>query len=372
MNGSFDTNGNLSEVFLPEIIYYIYKENIFCSFVVNCGTTQKEILIEDRKVIFTSSDNLKDNLGDFLLSQNIISEEIHKEVALNKKKNGKRLGNILVEKGFFNYDQLWHWVEKHLKWLALSVFAEYDGEYFVRKEYKRSEENIILNYDLLQFLVDGMRINKDYKIIKEKTSSLKEVFLLNEGIKDAIELKPYEKHILELLKKFTNVEAILSRSELSKNDTLKILYMFMLIRVISEEKAEHKKEPDTLKKDSVSSKSFNSYEEALKHYNLKYEMIYKVLSKEIGPISLSILSRSIENIKENLPPFMKSTELEKNGKLKENKILKKIWYYDFETNITAFIRGLEEILYAEIYAVKKNLGTEFEQQILKWIKGIRN
>ncbi|MEN8152628.1 MAG: DUF4388 domain-containing protein [Acidobacteriota bacterium] len=372
MNGFLNSSGNLSEVFLPEIIHYIYKENIFCSLIIKTDTSQKEIFIENGKIVFASSDNLKDNLGTFLFSRDIISEDIYKETGSKKKKNGKRLGKILVEKGVFNYDQLWYWVEEHLKWLSQSIFFENKGEYHIRKEYKKSDENIILDYHILQFLVDGIRNNKDYVTIKEKTSHFKNMFFFKKEIMEMIELKSYEKHILDLLKKFTDVETILKMSELSENDTLKILYMFKLLQVISIDKNEIEKKSGSSDQEQISAKTFHSYEEALKHYNLKYEMIYKVLSKEIGPISLSILSRSIEDIKDNLPSYLKNAELEKDGKLKDNSVLKKVWYYDFETTITNFMRGLEEILYAEIYAVKKNLGIEFEHQILKWIKGIKS
>ena len=49
-----------------------------------------------------------------------------------------------------------------------------------------------------------------------------------------------------------------------------------------------------------------------------------------------------------------------------------MWYHDFDEHIGEFLRGLEEILYTEIYAVKKHLGVEYEQQVLKWISGIEN
>lgn len=179
---------------------------------------------------------------------------------------------------------------------------------------------------------------------------------------------PYEKHILKVCKKHRELDRIIEKSELMETDTLKYIYYYFLIDVISTEKTSVKKELGGREYNSISI-SFSSYEEALRHYNLKFEMIFKLLSKEIGPVALSILSNSIDDIRDNLPIFLKNAEIDKNGKLVEKKILKKVWYHDFENHASDFVRGLEELLYAQIYAVKKNLGIEYENQILKWLKG---
>ncbi|MCK5222220.1 MAG: hypothetical protein KAR14_11620, partial [Candidatus Aminicenantes bacterium] len=65
-------------------------------------------------------------------------------------------------------------------------------------------------------------------------------------------------------------------------------------------------------------------------------------------------------------------EIDKNGRLIDKKILKKVWYHDFENHSSEFVRGLEELLYAQIFAVKKNLGIDYENQILRWLKGTGN
>jgi hypothetical protein len=96
-------------------------------------------------------------------------------------------------------------------------------------------------------------------------------------------------------------------------------------------------------------------------------MVFRVLSKEIGPIALSILQKAITRIGDNLPACLRRARLRAGGGLEEEPVLKSLWYQDFERTIGEFLRGLEEILYAQIYAVKRHLGVEVEQQILKWL-----
>ena len=185
------------------------------------------------------------------------------------------------------------------------------------------------------------------------------------------DILPFEQHVLNLCIKLRNMDMILKESELKEKDTLKYIYYFYLIDVLSTEKPS--KIGENLKEDYLSMNiSFSSYEEALKHYNIKFEMIYKIISKEIGPVALSILSNSIDDIRDNLPVFLKGAEIDKNGKLIDKKILKKVWYHDYENHSSEFVRGLEELLYAQIFAVKKNLGIDYENQILRWLKGTGN
>ena len=154
-------------------------------------------------------------------------------------------------------------------------------------------------------------------------------------------------------------------------DTMKFLYLFLVLEILSTQKKAEKPqvlpEMETYSRPSI----FKSFEEALQYYNRKYEIIYKVMLKEIGPISLSILLKAIEDIMDNLPSYFQKVRLNPDGKVNQEPILKSVWYHDFNQHIGDFLKGLEEILYTEIYAVKKHLGVEYEQQVLKWMKATK-
>ena len=82
----------------------------------------------------------------------------------------------------------------------------------------------------------------------------------------------------------------------------------------------------------------------------------------------SILSDSITAILESIPPCFQNLEIRNDGRIDEKSIMKSVWYENFSENSNEFLRGLEEILYAEIYAVKRHLGKEHEKLILRWIR----
>ncbi len=118
--------------------------------------------------------------------------------------------------------------------------------------------------------------------------------------------------------------------------------------------------------------TFTSFEETLQYYNARFEYIYRVLSKEIGPVAHSILFDAITAIMESIHPCFQNLEIRSDGRIDEKSIMKSVWYENFNENSNEFLRGLEEILYAEIYAVKRHLGKEQEKLILQWIRECGN
>ena len=374
MTEYFPSEGSIKEGGFPSILYNIYKSSISGLMIVETEKFEKKIMVEDKKIVFAVS-NLKDDfLGNFLLKNGIIDKETLNETNSYMKRNKKRFGRSLLELGHLDYDQVWMWIQKHLKKIVFSLFESKRGKYRILVDCDKSVENIILDMDIVSMIVEGMRDFRQKRYLSKKFKDIKCLYINKAAILpiSQMNLKPYEVHVLDLLKREPDVEKILDTSELLEYDTMRILYLFLILEIVTTEKADKKPVLQDMEENVMSPSTFKSFEEALKYYNMKYEMIYKILSKEIGPISLSVLIKAVEDIVENLPSYLQKVKFRSNGCLNEDVVLKSVWYHDFDENIGEFLRGLEEILYAEMYVVKKHLGVEYEQQILKWIKGTGN
>jgi hypothetical protein len=170
--------------------------------------------------------------------------------------------------------------------------------------------------------------------------------------------------VLDLVKRHGRAKTVLEKSELLPADTMRILYSLLRLHIVSSDGhdeaagAEHE----------AGGGHFKSFDEALDFYNQKYTYIYKMLSREIGPVAVSILNQALSEIVDNIPSYFKNATLTSSGGIDTKVVLKAVWYLDFTRTYREFIRALEEILYAEIYAVKKHLGREYEQSILQWLR----
>jgi hypothetical protein len=374
MNDYFPMEGQIKEGDIYSILYHLYKHSVSGLLTVSTPDYEKEMIIEDRKIVFAVSNQDEDAFGDHLLKNNVIDRETYEKTSQYMEENETRFGRALVELGFLNYDQIWTWIQDHLKTIVFSFFKIESGHYRFETGHDRDVENIVLDLDIVSVIVEAMRDFKSKDFLEEKFEIIDQLYICKNSSKmlTTLDLKPYELHVFDLVKRCAGLEDIVKRSELLEFDTFRLLYLFLVLEAVSTRPDADQCEPPLPEENVVSRSVFTSFDEALKHYNLKYELIYKTLSKEIGPIALSLLLKAIEDIMENLPSYFRKIQLNSDGKIIEDTIIKSLWYHDFDKNISEFLRGLEEILYTEIYAVKKHLGVDYEQQVLKWIKGVGN
>lgn len=372
MDKPADIKGRIPETRVVEVFSSIIKSGFKeCNVIFLFNGFTKILKIKDNRIIFINSEDPGDTFYNFLASNSDLSESDLKEALSHSENSGARLGKSLCELDMISYVDLWKYVADHQNQILENICKIEAGEYSLYENTDDVIENIKLDIPLSKVILHLIRNSDFTEIINEKFEIINKIFIKERQPDLPDDIFRYEEHVLHLCIKYRDIDGILKKSELKESDTLKYIYYFYLIDVISTEKTGIVKGQQVKNYISVNI-SFSSYEEALKHYNIKFEMIYKILSKEIGPVALSILSNSIDDIRDNLPVFLKGAELDKNGKLMEKKILKKVWYHDYENHSSEFVRGLEELLYSQIFAVKKNLGIEYENQILKWLKGTGN
>ncbi len=370
----FPPEGELNQGDIYPLLYHIYKNAVSGLLVVEAEEYEKQLVIEERKIVFALSNREEDAFGKYLLRHDIIDEQTYRETSRYMETHGKRFGRALMELGHLNYDQIWTWILDHLKMIVYSVLDIQSGRYRLLPEHERDVENIVLDMDIIALIVKGMRGFKSREFLETYFKSIDHLYVGSAEIPPQMDLKPYELHVFDLVRRNARLADIIKNSELLEFDTLRLLYLFLVVEAISTEPKKQREEtgPSSLEEEVVGTASFTSFAAALKHYNMKYELIYKTLSKEIGPVALSILLKAIQDILENLPSYFQKIQLTPDGRIDEDTVLKLVWYQDFNRAIGDFLRGLEEILYTEIYAVKKHLGVDYEQQVLKWINRIGN
>ncbi len=376
MNKKKIFSGNLSKDGFLKILFKIYIENLEGTLTINYDDIKADIVFKDSLIIFASSNSKVNTLGAYLVKNKVINGINLKVASDYSSRHNKRLGRALLELKLIDNDTLWTSVKGHLRELILCFFYKQSGLYEFSSDMKFEEENITLDLTIPNLLIEGSRLRTNESLIEEKLAATSEVYPLNYSDIENLNLKPYELHILKIIQKEHIVKNIIFKSELLRIDTLKLLDVFITMKIITNNK-DNVIEADKIKnkqenKISTNNKasgltSFVSFSEALKYYNTKYELIYKVFSKEIGPIALSILQKSINDILDNLPNYFQKIKWNDNGTINEEHLLKLLYHKDFQENIREFLTGLDEILYSGIYTIRKNISPEKEKVVLKWI-----
>lgn len=373
INNTVAASGSIRGVELLPLYFSLYREKLTCTLIITSDRFERRIYIVDGKFIFASSNAVDDSLGCFLMRNSTIDEETYQKTSRYMKEKKVRFGRALLEMKHIDYDQLWFSVKNHMREIIFRTLQISRVDYRIVQDQYEIEENITLDTEIPEILADSMRLVENQQdFLNSFFEDISNLYIRDNAMAEKISLREYELHVLALVKRGSDLNKLFEQCELLKNDTVKILYLFMALGIVSTDNSHYEEavpedEPEDEAGVTPSSTSFKSFEEALNYYNRKYEMVFKSLTKEIGPIAYSIISRALDEVTETLPGTLKKVTLCYDGRIEEEPILKAVWYHDFDKHIVEFVRGLEELLYAELFAIKKHLGPDYEQQILRWI-----
>jgi hypothetical protein len=124
----FVFNGDLAVTPLPEMLATIHRYGVPGVMEFSRDEETKRIFFADGDVIFATSSERGDSLGDFLLAKGKITEAQYRvsseELALSP---GKRHGNVLVQMGFLQASELGALVREQVQTVLWSLFNWLEG-----------------------------------------------------------------------------------------------------------------------------------------------------------------------------------------------------------------------------------------------------
>ena len=150
-------------------------------------------------------------------------------------------------------------------------------------------------------------------------------------------------------------------SEIGDNETLKVLYGMQCIGVVrAKGKKVHTLDQDFVPEDSVTS--------LLNSFNGMYGAVFKHMVKEVGPIAENVLEKYVGGLREQRKDVFAGIKLQKDGTLDTATIERNLNKFPEEERRPRLVDGLNELLYAELLAVKRTLGAEHEAAIVKALR----
>jgi uncharacterized protein DUF4388 len=144
---SIPLSGTIRSKPLSEILEVLRRRTATGALTLRAGGVTKTIYVKDGQIIFATSTEHHDRLGEILVKSGKITRD-HLEQALqvyDKSAGLKKLGAILVEKGFLPPKELFGGLKIQVREIILSLFLWRSGEY-------RFEER--LPPDIIQLHID--------------------------------------------------------------------------------------------------------------------------------------------------------------------------------------------------------------------------
>jgi hypothetical protein len=174
-------------------------------------------------------------------------------------------------------------------------------------------------------------------------------------------LLPYERHVLDLVDGERSVLEIGHESEVGEGETQKVLYALLAAGILRIRGRKGR----ALDQDFVSE---DTTAVVLEGFNRMFRLVFSHMSHEVGPIAESVLEKYLGGVRGARPHVLEDVRLRLDGTLDEAAVERNLARLDEAERKQALVDALNEVLYAEILAIKRTLGPEHEATIVRTLR----
>ncbi len=221
--------GNLQEFSLAEVLKLIEVSKKTGVLKIIRSDAEGQIFFREGKVYFARSDWNRTSLGVRLLRAKKLSrEQLETALSIQKKEgNKRRLGQILVEKGYIDEESLNFFIQKQILDSVFDLFRWPEGNFNFEADTIAEEEDVGISVSTDNLIMESARRLKEWERIKQKIPSLDIVFRMaeepGEGEREIL-LKPKEWKVLRYVDGNRDVNTIIRALGISDFETCRILY----------------------------------------------------------------------------------------------------------------------------------------------------
>lgn len=357
--------GNLGDFPFSFLLFRIWQYGLWGRLNIQNSEENLSIFFQNGNIILESGSFPQEEfLNDLVKEEKITASTFKKTQNLASKKNSSLI-KALVELNSFSPTFLWELMETYYRNRLFHLFDDTSSSYALHTHETPSPFAILFTLPSLQLINQGARRMENLQLIQSHLPSADQSLrVLSPPHLHQISLKPPEKYILRMIESGENLNSLYLQSELGKKNTQKILFWAISLGLVGTTSSR-------ANRNSEFNLSASRLENIFKEFNTQCAFIYKYISKKIGPVSLNILRKCLQETKVHLPSLFQKVELDEEGKLDVKPILKSNLSLSSERTKTEILKGLNELLAAEVLCVKKTLGKEHESILVKNLKKIR-
>lgn len=236
MASKFKFRESLAHITLPEVLKKIDTYKVPGVIIAKKNLIEKRIYIKNGRIIFASSNQIEDRLGEFLLKEKKITiDQYNESVRLLKQEEGKRQGRIFIEMNVLSPKELYYYVQQQVKAIVWSVFNWRIGEIIFQIGNFKDDELIKLSLEIPKAIYEGAkylenskfflnRVGNKYSIFEQKANGFIELSLLG--------AKEEEKELYNLFDGKNTLFDILSKAKLKPEISAKYIYIFYVLELI--------------------------------------------------------------------------------------------------------------------------------------------
>ena len=169
-------SGDLRTVDLAEILQWISQGQRFGTLYMTRGQVEKRIIFARGQIASTASTDPRDQLGQFLVREELITEQDLFTALLRQESEGKMLGTLLVDSGKVTLEQLHRVLRLKAEETVYDLFHWREGRFEFKEGELPHNLPIQLGLDVTVLIFEGARRLDEMVRIREVIPSTRATF----------------------------------------------------------------------------------------------------------------------------------------------------------------------------------------------------
>jgi two-component system, OmpR family, response regulator len=224
---------DLAQTPLPEVLATVHHYRVLGMIECSREKETKRLYIDAGSIIFATSNNVADSLGNRLLQQKRITRQQYDESVKRLGEGEKRQGSILVEMRAIDPKDLFIAVREQVQAIAWSIFGWESGAVRFQPGRDKHHEFIKLEIPIQRAILEGVQYG-DAKFLLARVGSRSTVVEVNPDAQrsDFQALNEEETALLEQVDGKRNLGELTHVPPRAPLDNARLLYAFHAMRLI--------------------------------------------------------------------------------------------------------------------------------------------
>lgn len=224
---------DLAHTPLPEILVTIHRYKAPGAIDCRRGDETKRIFLDHGRIIFASTNQLTESLGDRLVREGRITQAQYDESLARMKITGKRHGITLVEMQMLTADELFVLVHDQIQAIIDSVFGWTTGTISFTPGRDKALEFVKVDISVPDAIVRGVRLIPDAKNLVARLGTKTTYFDRTHAAIEEMHLGADEQHLLDAVDGRHALGDLVNTPPLSAGENARILYAFSALGMIA-------------------------------------------------------------------------------------------------------------------------------------------
>jgi tetratricopeptide (TPR) repeat protein len=213
---------------------------------VEQGKTVRKIHIKEGDIVFASSNQKSEHLGEMLVREGKITPE---QLLIMKEEiegTNERLGRVLVRRSVLDPENVRNYVKKQTEEIILSLLAFEEGTFFFDEMPSLPEDELItLKLSAASLIYAGTKRIDDINRIMKEVHSLESVVSFSSDPLDlfqSLQLDMSSQKVLSCLSDHASIKDIIKLTGMDQDEVLKTVYALLNTRIIEVGNIDHPKD----------------------------------------------------------------------------------------------------------------------------------